>query len=656
MAARKQGDYRAIIGYDYAAEGARKFLEGSEQVQSALRRTETELGDLGPAAAGGVRRLSAEMDRGQNDIETLRRDVLDFRQELERLDDVTIKPVIDVQQRGADPDRVRNSLEAVDRAGSVGSQVLSGLGQGDAANAAGLVGDVFGAFTSLNPVMLATTAVGIGVAAVFGNINAEMEANRIASQEYADRLASNAELIADGATTADITAQADRLRTVIANVDDDIRLLIDLRDRADAADVAGNLSEMENIYDQVSAIFGRPIRDLQTLNTAIDAITQKSSDYTGALLNLNQLLLSGDLAANDAAARAEQQAKDNAAAFDTLVNAGQGVLDLIQRNIDLSLEQAEATRREIVDKQKLLVITEEAAEATRRAAQATAITEATTQLFDVRADLSEKTNDLAEKEAALAKVTADATAKIAQLEADAGERRNEAITKSNDDIEKQEQEHKDRIADIDRKANADIQNAIGRRDALAAFQAAQERKEQITDEVNSNRKRKQELQKSLDDQLNTIRTNLRKQTEAVRTNAANEETIKRQARDASRVALQNAQNAEVLLTKQFYTTQQNSLVTNYQQQLAIHEAGMIKIKDGIVRQYQDALQWGGGKTPSTTSGGSNGKGFVAPYTAANIPALNININGATHQQVVRTTRTQVRNDLGRLVGMLPIQD
>ncbi len=623
-------DVRIRLGYQVDEQAVARALTSADQVMRSLERVADPLGDLGIAAAGSVRRIEGEFLSLRHDIDAVAADTRDFRDELEQLDRVEVTPTVNVQ--GLDRGRGgRLDLDQFDRAGMVGSQILSGLGQSDAANLAGLASDTVSAIGSLNPVMLAVTAAGAGLALVLGDIQAKFAANQKAAEEFADRLVSNAELIAGGATSVEVNAQADRLRGVISTIDDQLveltsreERLYQLRGTVDPAETA----EFFSLFEEISAIVGRPIEDFEALQQAIDAITVRSTEYHTALLNLNQVLVSGDLALNDAAAKSAAAAESNAAALDVLRGAGENLVDLIQNNATVVLEEYTKYLEVAATKTKQLMLIEQERQRAAEAVLQQGVTSAVDTLFGVRKDMVDKVNALAEAERTLATFEGERASKINAITAAGEERRTLLLAKAQTDREKLEQQHQDAIDEINRHADSSLTTALRTRNVVAAIVAQETRDEALRREEKTNKQRLDSLQGSLDEQLDTIRDNTEKAVQAERDRVNKERAIRqraiqqaendlRNARAAERAAEQQHQASLQTLQKQVQIAEQNERIRHLQMLESVHRTGAVKIVDAVVTELNKGIQ---------RIGGTGAKGLNMPTMQKSLAPLGSTYN------------------------------
>lgn len=177
------------------------------------------------------------------------------------------------------------------------------------------------------------------------------------------------------------------------------------------------------------------------------------------------------------------------------------------------------------------------------------------------------------------KITADRDKKIADIRADLAEKEveaertrseafNEARAKAQDEREDQEAQHQENLRRIISRANATIANAVGNRDALAAFMAQKQRDEELEEEQKANAKRIKEIQKREGEALKVIEKRYSDQLRAAQTAAQRaisleiqkaqaEITLRGQAYNAELQQLQAALFAQYGLQNQFWAATYN---------------------------------------------------------------------------------------------------
>lgn len=451
-------------------------------------------------------------------------------------------------------------LGQVDRFGRVGGQILGGLGANEAANAVNLIGDVADSFTLLNPAMLAVTAAGIGLAAVLGQIQTGIDAAKQAGQEFAQRQLSNQELIESGATTADVERLRDDAASDAAVFGGQLNELTSIRDQLIAATQGipqfANVSpsnrhgfqnqEAFDLLRQFQDITGIAVVSVEEMTAALQGTATNAIDAGRDVINYNQLLISGGLAANDAAAAAE-------AAAEAALENKEGQLELrdaLREQKQEAFDAAQALREYNNVKIKEIQLAREAAAATAAELRAQGLTDITTELFEAQTAVVEASNAERIAQEALAAAQGKVTQNIREFEIAAEQERAENIRDAGEQRAKIAQDTEDRILDIQRKAGRSILDAIGNRDALAARNAAENAKEQISDERREAQKRLRELEDNLKKQNRMVDERLRERIRLEQQRGVEEINLKRQLLLQAQTDLRNANNAELLIRRQ----------------------------------------------------------------------------------------------------------
>lgn len=593
-------------------------------------------------------------------------------------------------------------LESVDRVGSVGSQVLSGLGQGEAANAAGLVGDLAGAFTTLNPAMLAVTATGAGVALIFSDIQRQMQHTREQGELFAKQQVENADLVASGATREDVLQRINNLRGASDFITGQLEQLNDLRQQwdevTDSAFGLGSAIEVmtdpekrrraDEIAKAIEAITGQPVENIDQLNEQIKALTAEGNTYQLSIANLQQLVKSGALSANNAAAAAlaladaDRQRADAAAAalrseFAFRQQAAQiretGTSEQLQamyrqneqeyllneerirrltplaaasESVAQEVEQLTARNEELTSQNNLLRQSVEPViqQREREAAAAERQKEAVDQVFDAQErmvaaqeaarEASDQYRDALDKQRdTLSRIDADLREKEAALYAQDAAERLDAERKQYQEREKIAEETQERLADIDARAGREFGNARARRDVLAAIQAQQTAQDERAQAAKDAERRKDDLDDNLQEQARVQRQRLEEQLRTAKTSAQRAIQVENErARAELATRAQAAQAAAVQVTN----TEQNLL--NIQ-----------RYYNGLMEQ--EAYRAGAAQVAAYEAGQGNSTGKIsgnAPYPTTQIPAtsggkqVNINIKSTSQasmeRQVVKALR------------------
>lgn len=452
-------------------------------------------------------------------------------------------------------------LGQVDRFGRVGGQILGGLGANEAANAVNLVGDVADSFTLLNPVMLAVTAAGIGLAAVFGDIQRGIEAAKQAGIEFAQRQLTNQQLIESGATTADAQGLRDDAASRAQIFGEQVNQLSAIRNeleqirREAGVATSANLSptglgfegdRASQLFRQFQQITGITVRSVDEMNAALGGTVQNAITAAGEVLNYNQLLLGNAFQVNDIAQANERFT----GVLGSLGGAVTTVIDAFNEAKQGANEAAQALTAYNSEKTKEIQLAREATAAAAAELRAQGLTDITNELFEAQTAVVEASNAERIAQEALAAAQGKVTQNIREFEIAAEQERAENIQDAGEQRAKIAQDTEDRILDIQRKAGRSILDAIGNRDALAARNAAENAKEQISDERREAQKRLRELEDNLKKQNRMVDERLRERIRLEQQRGVEEINLKRQLLLQAQTDLRNANNAELLIRRQ----------------------------------------------------------------------------------------------------------
>lgn len=189
---------------------------------------------------------------------------------------------------GSDPGRA----ETVDRLGSVGSQLLSGLGQGDLANAAGLIGDLGGSISSLGVTGGITAGALAAVSIAMSAYNQQMEAQRTALQGTLD--AQNRYYEAIGSFTS--SQAAEEIQTEQSRLEQLRQQRAETQGAIDSAFAQAQQSFGDGVARALEAAGQLPTAQLRDQLKDLDAQIASSEGYTARLA---QAQANGAFAAND---------------------------------------------------------------------------------------------------------------------------------------------------------------------------------------------------------------------------------------------------------------------------------------------------------------------------------------------------------------------
>lgn len=359
----------------------RKVLSSLEEMNVKVEQLGEQMEDLSPTSRAIASAIERGFERVNAVMEQRIAEVQAYRAELQSLDDVVVSPRIETER--TEVSRGGGVLDSIDRFSSTGTQILSGIGQGEAANAVGLLGDVAQGFGSLNPMMLAVTAATAGLALVVGNLQAEFEEAKQKAEKYLAIQGEINSLVAGGATSETIQAQIDQNNAEITAFAQDRSTYLGFQQRLQEAqtqiaeaqdallnpvtnyDQAGNIippdseatlqaymqaqQQEQQILEELGAFTNGNVESLTGLNLALEGNQEAIAALAEENASLQGALLSTGVQANNAAAElAEAQAAADAelrATIDAQREAGQLTAKQRAERVD-ALEQEQAALEE----------------------------------------------------------------------------------------------------------------------------------------------------------------------------------------------------------------------------------------------------------------------------------------------------------------------
>jgi hypothetical protein len=547
-----------------------------------------------------------------------------------------VDSVREAEQRrsGSVGGRTAGRLDQVDRFGRVGTQVLSGLGQGEAANAVGLVGDVADSFTKLNPVMLGVTAVTTGLALVYGHLREETQRVTEATAARIQAEAETARFLA-AATTGQTRERIEALRNQI-QVEEQ---LLEAR-RREEAEARGNLNAIDSLGLLLHTAYG----EITAMTTATD---QQNAAVTGLRTELDLLTTSFQ---NTDPVLAQLYGMIDA--FEGIRETSQYANQLLYDQKQAQLEEAEARAQVIHETEQYVANLQYEAKVTAELNRQKGISDTTDQLFKLNEQLVELDNKDREAVEALAKSRQDAAEKLQQIDVDAEKERTKNINEAGKQRNKIIEDSEDHILDITRKAGRTILNAIGNRDALAAFQAKQQAQDQIDDEREAQSKRLKELQDNLRDQNQAVDERLQERRRIEEQRGREEIAVRFAAAQRTLTDLNNAQNAQLALQQQYHIL-----------------AGQAAFQGGenLVVQFKMGMDSGLSKVGGLNSSGKQGYFYSAPqfsgtlapsnsapfnFSSSTQTPVNLNFIGETTGTMTRIGIREAQTQLGKLLTKL----
>lgn len=463
-------------------------------------------------------------------------------------------------------------------------QALRGLGD------AGVTFTQIAAAAAPMVAVLAPAAAGIiALNASLSETKRVVDAATVANQRYY-------ELLAQGATTAVIEQQIEAQRRVLQAAKDELAQT----EQAFAAGFAGATETFSlNLFGlEIEDLGGRIAYGLGQITNADDALTARADELRTSIFNaeaeVNRLtgsLGSTELAANDTADALQQATRE----FNELNRAIAVDVDAIigaiaQADLEAAIENVTNAEEQRIREEERLV---EAQEALTEASA-----ESAAKLVQIEQDLIDKT----------AEIERSRGIDLSEAERDAGLERTKAVEENNEALEELEVDHRERLAKIAKDANRDFANAVGERDALAAYQA-QQAAEKATEEENTEyEKRRKEINKRLEDTNRDIDRKLQEQ----------QRTINRRYDEQLRTAQRAAQKA-VELENARAQAQLTILTNAYNAQLALTQ----QWRDKVISLTQDVANAASGIKTGTPPGSENKTGSVStsvsPTTLGYVP-------------------------------------
>lgn len=610
------------VGNATAAQAKRAADEFTAARRITAQYDDT-LGKLGATASANLTLLEQSMRDGVEETERLRRTTAAAAQEYDELG-ASAARAGQQASNAAGNSRASGAFETVDQIGSRSSQIFSGLGNSELANSAGLVGDVAASFSTLNPLLIASTAAGAGLAIILGDVQRQLEATRLEGEKYAQQTVSNAELIAGGATSEDVRALIAEQRGPANYITSTLEQLTAFRDElGQYGDVFANLADparqarIEEISKQIEAVTGRPFDNISQLDSYIAELTTSGNEYQTTILNLNQLLNSGALELNDARAEGERSAEGFRSFVETL-RAGLGnVGDAVK---DFTKEAVETTAKAVEDIQET---------AFQRNENYLDLLREETRLREDLVEVQQKAIDIAAKrDSDIEALNQEDADKDIEQERELGERRQEIVA-----------EVGKRIAKAEEEAGRLRDEAVGNRDA-DAFRQANVRAKTAAKEAEATAK----------DQADKLQTQYDKQ-ERAEALALSKRTasIQKQAEIAIRLENERARNLEFTVAQtqssiQFLETNGAASVINIHGQMWTSLQGQAFVQgQNTVLSFANGVQAAlGGRA----GGGPNSFPTLSSTYGAAMPTTQTQFNKMFDQRYVQV-KTAARG--GRMI-------
>jgi vacuolar-type H+-ATPase subunit I/STV1 len=594
-------------------------LEGIARDASAAA---AETGDFNDALFQATQRL-ADIGASDSEIRRVTRQLLEAEQASEEMRQSLDKTQSSAEQLGrtdASPDLKKGDrADAIENLGERTAAIFGGFeGGSELANAAGLLGDLGAAASTLNPLLIAGTVATGALAAIIGELGRQAEETRAKVEEYTNAQREFADLFATGGTTEDAEAQREReqreldflsfqragLEAARANFEA-IQAELD-RGVTDPARIEQLLDSRRSVEEELFELTGQRITSEEELTEALRQNETARNEARANIADINALISSGILSENDQAAfKAKVQealpgvfqgiagdiGEGLERAFDFL-NGPEGLADVlgdgsvkasgaVQEFDALSLalgdmsgaaanakqaaaEAAEA-ERELLEERKELAAGEylETLEAEGKARQKA--TEAAQKLAE--AEQQHATN--------LVRIESDLRTAIGKAEQEADQAEIEARQKAADRLVKIDEKLGEDLAKIRERFNDSIADAEGRRDVDAAIRLRKQRDQELRDREKAAEDQRKEVDEGLREQLRIINQRYAEQEQRAREAAARardqeiqraqqEIATRRAANDQAQVDLVNALNAQRTLWNAYLDLLEQDLETRIQ--------------------------------------------------------------------------------------------
>lgn len=578
---------KTVVQYEVDSASINRVVKSADKVEAAITDSLEVIGDYSPVTRAAMSSVETGFEGLRRSIQADQAELNDLRLDLLALDDLVVTPEVRVTQSGGAAAGT-NGLDVLDRASASASQILGGLGQSELANSAGLFGDAVSSIVAFGPAAGVAVAAGGALTLVISEINAEQERQReavratveelkkevdtrnelVAAIAAGDPAGINAQIAAlEGqaraveqevitplleqqqsiydavrdsaalllpagvdATTAQAQSTIDNITQQLLNANSEYLELQTQIQTAQTDSLQPLLDQIEDLREQgirgaeAIAALNQPIADAQKLRELAQSGTPESFSQELQTLQDDLVLYGQALADADAAIFTERMAGNNVVA-DAIELERQRYLSIID-SIEAQIDLLETSGRAIIAEKEL-------AEARKAASELYG------DLIDESFDALQREGEIRAKATdaleAYAKATAAHEQAIADIRAQADTKRQDDETKAQEDREKAERDHAKRIADIQRKTNATLANAIMARDALAYILAQAAAKEQIDSENDAYKER----QKDIDDAL---KKQLASQDKALKEAIAKEEARwrdEKQTRDRAIAQIQN---------------------------------------------------------------------------------------------------------------------
>lgn len=671
------------------------FEADASQVASELQRYERGLvdveraqSDVERAGRSANRLLVQSHNESTRAIDNQAEALEDLREEVLRYDQAQRRAQ---QTPGRGQANGLRGAGAIDRAGTIGSQVLGGVGAGELGNVAGLIGDIASSFEGLQLKGLALSGglLALGVAMDFYNSSNERAAqsvrNLIASQESYTRL------LVTG-TSEQVQARLDEIQTerqiLQARIDENRAVFTALEEQiggvgraiTDATNLAGSrqlreeTQRLESELASTSLEFNRLTSGLTTGATAardaaeaerqlqeareaynqralaiisetfLSSINSSSGDVSGRIANitseidaLREAIASG-LLDESAASAAIDRLRDLYKSLEILQNVVAPLVAAREKE-QLAIDGVLASKQRYLEQlEKEATLADQTAQAIKDAylAEIEAERERAANLKAAYAEAGEEIDKaggaLDKARAALSEALNDT--RLAELETELGEDRVERFNTFARQQTQAQEDLQDRLARITRDAGDEIQDAIAKREGGQNALARRQRDRALKDAEDDAKKQQQRQRENFDASLRDFDRQAQRRLQSERDAAARELMLRQSAYNAAyndlQVSLLNERNIRAVLNKTMLD-EANAWASSF--------GATIK---GAFMGAQPVFGGGGGLKPAG----------LMPYTS---PVITLNVQGATMGTIKATSEAQAREVFGSVLKQIGVR-
>lgn len=588
MATSKNRDARALVGFHYDAVGEKQYAAGLARIdaeQKSVARSAALVNSASSTLARGYRQLDANTYELIGTTDSWADNLEHLRAELIKTQDIAEKGINVPANGGAAAGTQRNvgSVERLDRFGTIGSQIAGAFGGSEAGNALGLVGDLASGFTALGPAGLAAAAGVTALTVVMGELERQSERLRVTTSARI-RAERDAESFTETATTSELLERRAELASL---AEDEAQQLAQLRGELNSFLDSLGLLDAAFAYSNVFLSTNRGT--VNAYNEAITASEAALTDLNTQQVILNEALISGTTATADAIAaerelavvRGQLRTSEQDAFIEGLrlsdeelqqrITSLQAERDAIQQWIDItqpqSAELENLTMRQdnltsqmvgyTYAMQENVDIVQQADAATKQltggiAGLQDAATYSARDLADALENTRKAQDAVSKAQSDLANTEAKNAAEIESARQEKLENELKITEKYNLDTKRAAEDLADDLKKIRDDERFDVLNAVGERDAKAAYLARMNADKEANDAEDAARKERGRQKEDYEKELRAAKLTGQKRIDLEIAQGRAEVDAKRAALITTQNDLAKAQGTQQLIYRTGY--------------------------------------------------------------------------------------------------------